>query len=206
MAIIMPFRRVIPSVFATTPGSASWNTPGTYSFTVPKHRTFSMDIYGAGGGGGGAGGYNGLALGTTSGSPGGDGGYSYLLANGILQVVGYGGGGGGATSYNGSGFPAGTPGAQGTAVNGDGNITGGGRAGGNPGYLDTGFAGGSQGGYGGAGGRAYRTIQRGVIPYGSIITIVVGAGGAAGVNGANQNGYIWVPAAGTYGGVYASWT
>ena len=204
MSIIMPLRRVIGSPFVTVPGAVDWNTAGAFSFVVPKHRTLTIDIYGAGGGGGGAGGLAGR--GVSSGTNGGDGGYSYILFPSIVQIVGYGGGGGGGTAWNGAGFPAGVSGAPGTAVNGDGNVTGGGRSGGSPGYLDTGFAGGSQGGYGGAGGRAYRTFQRGVIPYGITATVVVGVGGAAGANGANNIGYIWTPQNGLGGYVWISWT
>jgi hypothetical protein len=175
---------------SVTGGSASWGTPGVYYFTIPYYNQFNVDVYGAGGGGGG--------MGNDQYPMGGDGGYSYFNAQ-DGNVVGYGGGGGwgGRQFYP---YNAGGPGANGTGVNGAGNITGGGAAGGAPGgYSGTFSVSGYPGGYGG---RAYKSwFQGSALAPGSTIQIVVGQGGPPGsIEGGNYGG-TW----GGNGAVYVSW-
>ena len=168
-------------------GSASYNTPGTYSFTIPYHATFSAVVYGAGGGGGGI---------ATDGS---GGGYSQFAGT----LTGY-GGGGGQVAPGGSG--TGATGTAGTASGGSAT-TGGGVGGGAGAYNNYGsgkdFPGYDQfGGTGGPGGLSSYTWSVGTWTPGSTVTIIVGAGGAPGTGTYNH-----YPAnAGSDGAVYLSWT
>lgn len=186
------------------PGSASYTTPGTYSLIVPNHNSMTFDPRGAGGGGGGAAGYNG---GVTSGGNGSPGGYSQVYYNpnsGILNVVGYGGNGGGGLYYNGSSWVA-SNGSPGTATGGDSNINGGGNAGGSGGATGMPWTYAGSGGYGG---RAVRTMNRGILVPGQTLIIIVGSGGAPGAAGSNTGG-TFVQQSGSYGSngaVYISWT
>ena len=169
---------------ATSPvtlGSASYTSPGTYGFTVPLFNTLSVTTHGAGGGGGGN-------------TPGGAGGAS---AFGVVN--GQGGGGGGIISTN----PI--PGSPGGASGGDTATTGAGTPGGAGGHAQYGDKFGVYdyfGGDGGAGGRAIKTYAAGALAVGSSITVVVGAGGAAGDPGANLAN----PAPGSDGAVTISWS
>jgi len=169
----------------------SFTVPGTYSFTVPAYHTFAADARGSGGGGGGI---------TNGGGDGAAGGYSYFNAP-TGNLVGYGGNGGTHGDYT-TGIH-GTNGAPGTGVGGDGNITGGGAAGGNPvTYPANGSV--YDGGYGGAGGRAYKAWAKGsLLTPRSVITIVVGSGGAPGPIG---NGLFTPGSYGGNGAVYLSWS
>jgi hypothetical protein len=165
----------------TTPGSATYATPGTYSFIVPYFATLSVAAYGAGGGGGG------MA------SPGGTGGYSAFGG-----VVGY-GGTGGATA------PAGGTGAAGGATGGDSNAAGAGAGGGIGAWDQTSDKGGtydSFAGNGGAGGLAQKAFLPAALAPGSTVTIVVGSGGAPGSGAGNQRG----ATAGANGNVQISWS
>jgi hypothetical protein len=175
-----------------TPGSTSYTTAGSHTFTVPFYNTITIEVWGGGGGGAW---YN-----TGSYGPGGVGGTSTaVITQGTL--TGNGGQQGlvwSVTSVGGTGSgPAGT-----TTVSGGDSLqvnpypTGG--AGGNGGaggyYLTAGGAGTAPGG-GGAGystyspGGNYRSVSGGggggyasyttTADVGSSISIVVGAGGTA---------------------------
>jgi hypothetical protein len=164
-----------------TPGSATYASPGTYSFTVPYFASLTAAVNGAGGGGGG------MASG------GGTGGYSAFGG-----VIGY-GGGGGATA------PAGGTGAAGGATGGDSNAAGPGAAGGIGAYDQTSDKNGtydSFAGNGGAGGLATKGFSPAELAPGSTIIIVVGSGGAPGSGAGNQRG----ATAGTNGNVQISWS
>lgn len=191
------------------PGSTSYTSPGTYSLTVPAHRTITFDPRGGSGGGGGAGGLDAGNM-----NPGGDGtsgGYSqvyYAPNSSLLNAIGYGGGGGGG-ERNSGGVWSGTNGASGTASGGDSNITGGGAAGGSAGYMrntNNGLI--FYAGAGGSGGRAVRTLNRGILVPGQTLTIIVGNRGAPGGNGYNTTAVNEQHSAGygNYGAVYISWT
>lgn len=209
----LPFQhRLIGRHAPIVPGSASWTSPGTYYLTVPKHRTMSFDVRGAGGGGGGPGGvypYNNSVYGGTGGA----GGYSQVYYNpnsSLLNAIGYGGTGGTGSSNGPSGGINGSDGSAGTASGGDGNYTGGGAGGGARGYTYYTSGGWPNGnaGYGGNGGRSVRTLNRDILIPGQTLVIIVGSGGAAGPNSANAvPEIIQVPAgAGSNGAVYISWT
>ncbi|UPT95382.1 hypothetical protein J4G48_0040210 [Bradyrhizobium barranii subsp. apii] len=198
VTIILPFRRMIPKAGPTiTPGSASFTSPGTYTFVVPYYNSLTADVRGGGGGGGGAR-YSDSSIYYAS-----AGNYSYFAAP-DATLIGYGGGGANGAVW--SPPRNGDNGSPGTAAGGDGNITGGGSAGGQGAIIS---AGGSLvGGTGGAGGRAYRTWVRSqwytkLTPRTSI-TVVVGDGGAksecepAYITQYNTNGQS--------GAVYISWS
>jgi hypothetical protein len=163
----------------STPGSASYTSPGTYQLVVPPNANMTFDVRGAGGGGGGSA-YDGNGFG----SAGTGGGASSV----DVGVVGYGGNGGQGWSVGVNGGQA----AHGGGGGGDTNITGGGAAGGAGGVY--GFTAGQAGGNGG---RAIRTIVG--IAAGTILTIAVGAGGNRGAG--QQPGQFGSP-----GAVYISWT
>ena len=86
------------------PGSVTFSSPGTYTFTVPVYSSLTVYSDGAGGGGAAFGGYNGNAGGNSS-------------FNGT--VIGNGGGGG---LYGATGPVSG--GAAGSASGGDTNLSG----------------------------------------------------------------------------------
>ena len=149
------------AIGGSEPGSATYSTPGTYSFTVPEYTTLAADVSGAGGGGAVS---NSSTAGTQS---------SFNST-----VIGYGGGGGGTSTIS---YPVGS---SGTATGGDTNTTGGGSAGG-AGGSDTwngdNFV---HQGAGGPGGRAVKTYAAGALTIGATITVVVGTGGTySGGNG-----------------------
>lgn len=178
------------SVFAD--GSQSYTTPGTYTFTVPTYDTLTIQAWGGGAGG----------LGFGAGS---DGENSSFAPSSLLAPTAGGGqiyGTGGATDG-----PGGA--AQNGAVNesgGNGDTTGGGSSpnGGSGGQSNesSGVAGnapgggGGGGGYGmngsysetrdGGGGGAYTsmTYSYGQLMPGSLVTVMVGSGGAGGNGGA----------------------
>lgn len=195
--LILPFRRSIPSVLNVIPGSVSYTTPGTYSFTVPYFRTLTADVRGAGGGGGGWRGSGPYIY------YGGDGTYSYFAAP-DATLIGYGGSGGSGADITGV---TGNNGANGSAAGGSTNTAGGAGNGGLPaigGYPGTSY----WAGYGGAGGRAVRIWNRasGLLLPKTVITIVVGPGGVAGTVEPEPNTVQQWSTAGGNGAVYISWS
>lgn len=197
-----------------TPGSQTYSTVGTHSFTIPAHNTLKVELWGAGGGGGSyytptqAGGAGGAATWNST----------TLVANG---------GGGGAAAFYGA------HGAGGTATGGTTNTTGavgaytstyickGGKGanGGNGGISDEdagnnvasqapggGGAGMARwydydvegwGGTGGGGGYCMRTYASGVYSPGTSVQVVVPSGGTS-AGGVQHKGAI--------GRVIITWT
>lgn len=165
------------STGSTTPFSQNYDAPGTNRYTLPNYTTLTVEVAGAGGGDGFggntvAGAQVGQPLPPQAGKPGGDSSFG--------SVVGQGGPGGptALSQY---------PGAQGNGVGGDTNTPGGGAKGGTtypgstsgngdvsifvPDYIG-----------GGNGGKAVKTWtagSAGAPTPGSIVTVVVGAGGDA---------------------------
>jgi len=202
-----------------TTGSVTYNTAGTYSFTVPIYAgTLTITMNGGGGGGGGEGlssATNGTAGGTTQISA------LSLIANG---------GNGGLGCNTSVGFPAGVSG--GTASGGTTNTTGGSSGGGNsvsyggsspngggqtasrnissPGNGFSGNApggGGSGGGDssgngsgGGGGGYCSKAYASGAISFGTVLSITVGAGNTGGTGNYTSGG------AGADGQITLTWT
>lgn len=106
-------------------GSATYSTPGTYTFTVPAYGSLTVTVNGAGGGGGGI--YAGAPA--TRGGAGGTGGTSSFAS-----VTAYGGSGGSGAGWSQTGrgsscYPTPWNGSSGTATDGDSNTTGGGAGG-----------------------------------------------------------------------------
>jgi hypothetical protein len=141
----------------STSGQVSYGTPGAYYFTVPYYNTLTATVIGAGGGGGAQ-------------NTGGDGAAS---AFGGLSVPGGSGGGpenssptNGASGGNGAGSPGGT-----------GSVST---------YSGKDFSGTTRGGNGGNGGSVVQAYAAGQLTPGSVVAIVVGAGGAAAAGGITQ--------------------
>lgn len=96
-----------------------------------------------------------------------------------------------------------------SANRGDTNIPGGGAAGGARGHMVVISSGNTlYAGNGGYGGRAVRTVSRGLILPGQALVIIVGSGAGAGAAGSNDGQYISQSgaSAGAAGAVYISWT
>jgi hypothetical protein len=199
---------------AVTGGSASWGTPGQYALTIPYHNSFNFDVYGAGGGGGSPLGYNStVPPGWINANPGGAGGYSQIYdeetGGGKVNVIGWAGGGGGASYYGVSGgigsFYNGGGGGHGNAQGGDGNVYAGGAGGGAGGYTYA-WENDVYSGPGGYGGRAYRSVSRGLLTPGTRLIINVGQGGGPGGDPYDNAG---IPrSSGGWGGngaCYTSW-
>ncbi len=182
-------------------GTASYTTPGTYTFTVPTYGTLSIDVRGAGGGGGG--------LGWAGTQPfNGQGGGASSFGG---SVIGYGGGGAIGWGYDDSSFDGtcrsySTNGNSGTATGGTQNITGGGSTGGSggngSGYTQDNGCGAP--GKGGNGGRATKTYATGDLSAGSSISIGIGTGGAGYHSGVGYPMYSGLP--GQNGSVTITWT
>ena len=149
------------------PGSASYTRPGTYSFLVYPYSTISVEVLGAGGGGGGGDNHNIYGIGNC-GYDGGNGGLSQFQ-----DMIAYGGGYGGG---NCSGHPGTNSGGTGGTV-----TVGGGSAGGHGGWPQQGSGNGYNGGYGGKTVKSWTwTDYDSDRPiWGTYITVIVGAGGAA---------------------------
>jgi len=181
----------------TLAGSQTYNTPGTYSFTVPLYKTMTVTVNGGGGGGKGGGG-------TVS---------SFLLENGTTEytyVSGSQGGSGTLSRFNAPTNLIANPGtgggSNGTATGGDTNTTGGAGNGGNGGTgNDNGLGGNPPDGFnGGNGGRAVSTYIRtsGGLTVGAVISLTVGSRGSGGSGaGGGSSG-----SSGGYGSVVISWT
>lgn len=197
--LILPFRRIIPAAGPSIiPGSASYTSPGTYTFIVPYYHSLTVDVRGSGGGGGGSRFSDSTIYYASNGT------YSYFGAP-DATLIGYGGGGANGCVW--SPPRNGDNGGPGEAFNGDTNINGGGNPGGIGAIINPG-SGSLVGGQGGASGRAIRTWVRSqwytkLTPR-SAITIVVGAGGARSeceptyVTRFNTDG--------SHGAVYISWS
>ncbi|HRO00335.1 MAG TPA: hypothetical protein PLX43_02335 [Nitrobacter sp.] len=170
----------------------------------------TFDIRGGGAGGGGPGGI--VSFSTYDGGDGSAAGYSqvyYSPNSGLLNVIGYGGDGGGGLKFNGSAWVSSGDGSPGSASGGDTNIPGGGAAGGARGHMVVISSGNTlYAGNGGYGGRAVRTVSRGLILPGQALVIIVGSGAGAGAAGSNDGQYISQSgaSAGAAGAVYISWT
>lgn len=170
---------LLPS--AVVPGSQSYTTPGTYTFSVPAFNTLSVIVSAGGGGGGGSPYCPGRTM--IPGSSGGVGGTSSFAGG----VFGYGGSGGGGGAWNGSN------GAAGSAAGGDTNTAGGGASGGAGGVWGR-----YSGGRGGNGGLSTKTYNSDSFSVGSQIAVVVGSGGSGG--GGCSSG-----ASGASGSVVITW-
>ncbi|WP_423415862.1 hypothetical protein RLW55_05950 [Hyphomicrobium sp. B1] len=174
-----------------TPGSQSYTTAGSFSFTIPCYNTLTVQVWG--GGGGGAGATSGSRkAGTTGGASNFDG---ALVANGGVHAPTSASGGAGGTA---SGGTTNTTGAAGTATVGGAGAnggSGGGSSGNNkPGKPGSAPGGGGSGGYflavmggstargggGGGGGYTTRSYASGVYTVGTSVNATVGAGGVGG--------------------------
>jgi hypothetical protein len=190
-----------------TSGSATYSTPGTYTFYVPAYSSLTVYVDGAGGGAG-------LDV-ITNGNAGGS-----SVFYGSATVIGYGGGGGttgaGGAGGSASGGDTNTAGSAGSMPNGGAAANGtAGQAGyiityagqnwGKAGGVGPGggsiYASGSSGYGGGGGGRAVKTFGVGALSVGGGYTVVVGAGGAGGSGGAG-----YVAGTGGDGQVYIVWS
>ena len=185
-------------------GSATYTTPGTYTFNVPLYNTITVTVNGAGGGGGGASGRSQAANEQqTVTYPAGSNGTSGTASrfDTTTPLVGNGGAGGSGASGASGTAAAGDPG---TATGGSTNTTGGGSnggAGGNGTYRD--------GGPGGDGGRAVRTFTRDVAGspiVGGTVTVVVGTRGSGGAGGVGNTYTGPSGANGTHGTVTITWS
>lgn len=195
---MLPFLKRIGGPRIVVPGSQSYTTPGTYTFNVPAFNTLTVTVNAGGGGGGG---YSNGHPEMYNGGNGGNSSFASVSAEGGL---------GGAVcvalySDIHNQFPNGSPGGS---SGGDSNFTGTGGAGGQ-GYKSASYDLGSDSyaygdaGYGGAGGRSVKTYIAGAL--GATVTVVVGAGGAAG-GVANTAGITQYPTAGANGAVLISWS
>jgi hypothetical protein len=211
-------------------GNQTFLTPGTYAFTVPLYRnSLTVQIWGAGGGGGG---YGSTAVYSYAG--GNSSFYNaYAYGGGGGQMAGtsryggnvYGAGGSGGTPVNGNNVAtvgnAGYAGDSGITGVGAGAPNGGGNA--TPGYQQTPaqygtFPGGGGAGFyfssggkfpaiaggGGSGAYAKSIWAAGSLAVGSVITVVVGAGGQSGTD-ASGNYYPYGGVGGD-GQVYIVWS
>lgn len=179
-SILPGFPARLPRGSAVTPGSQTFNTPGTTSWTAQAFNTLTATVKGSGGGSGGGG--AGLSpVNNTPGNNGGPGGTGGACSFNTTVVGNGGGGGGGGTNAGGTG----STGASGTATGGDTNTTGGGAAGGTPGGA-AGGGGGGPGGVGGPGGQAVKTYTSSSLT--GSITVVIGARGTAGAAGLGIDG------------------
>mgnify|MGYP001026584571 FL=1 len=177
------------STSQVTSGEQVYDTPGSYTFTVPPHARLTIRVIGGGGGGNGY---------PATGSPGAGGASVVAVPDG--QLVAHGGGPG---SWNLEGY--GSPGGAGGGWSGPPGATGANGAKGGGGYIfnrddsarsgagNSGFPGGGGipgfafnvgnrwhiPGGGGGGGYVTKTYENEAIPPGTGLSITVGAGGAA---------------------------
>lgn len=172
-----PGATIAPTMGGGAPGSQTYSTPGTYTFTVPNYAgNLNVTVNGGGGGGGGVGN-----------APGGAGGDSNFGGT----VVAHGGGGGGESLIPSTGATVGSPG---TASGGNvSNTTGGGASGGTGGVNSTDTRGNPYG-HGGSGGKAVSAYSSGSLS--NTFTVIVGPGGK-GTNGGSP---------GFNGSVTVTWT
>lgn len=187
-------------------GSASYSTPGSYTFFVPVYEFLTVDVMGGSGGGGG-GADNNPGFYNCGGNPGGSATESRFASS--TPVVGGGGGGGGPGNNN-------YAGSNGNASGGDTNYVG------NPSFCYGGGAGGPSFNYpsGGTGGYSGRAIKgwkhastSGNPSWGSSITVTVGSAGAGGGGGQGAfNGFVFFctggrnGSSGTNGFVNMAWS
>lgn len=199
-----------------TPGSQSFTTAGSSSFTVPCHNNLTVTVWGGGGGGG-----SGFMSATNPGQTGGQSTWntSTMIANGGV-------GGGAGSASGGQGSAGGTASGGSTNTSGNAGTNASGSAGGNGGASPNGGAGGVgstafavgqagtapggggagggafyDGGGGGGGGYATATYAAGTYSVGASVPVTVGAAGAGGLSGnPTYNG-----GAGAVGRVTVSW-
>lgn len=176
-----------------TPGSQSFTTAGSHSFTVPCYNTLTVQVWGAGGGGAGA-----KSGSTKTGTAGGASNFDgVLIANGGAGGPSTSAGAGG-TASGGTTNTTGQSGGTGTANKGGNGANGGaggaaaaanshGKPGSEPGGAGSGgrwkhpmTGGGSIGGGGGGGGFTTRAYAAGAYTLGDSVSVVVGAGGTGG--------------------------
>jgi hypothetical protein len=161
-----------------TPGSQTFSTPGTYSFTIPAHNTMTVRLWGAGAGGNGSTDDNDDTVGVSGGASSWDGGRAAgkpeagggAAGAAVARSFPGNGGGAGGVGYNCSSTTAGQPGGNDSWRQGGSNYvySGKGGDGGNGGvggasvYGNTGRPGkpGSAPG-GGGGGSANFTARKG---------------------------------------------
>lgn len=166
------------------PGSALYDTPGTYTWIAPFNVT-SVSVVAIGGGGGGGGGYGG--------GGGGGGGLGYRNSYAVTAGTGYTVTVGAAGSGGGTPFGSGTAGGRSDFIPSAGVVIGyGGSQGGGGSYGGGGSGGGYNGNGGGAGGQGGNGGGDGGGAGG-------GAGGYSGSGGAG-GGYAANGSAGTGGG------
>ena len=184
-------------VLAVDPGSQTFTTAGTYSFTVPAHNVLTVQLWG----GGGAGQTDSSCMGVGGNAPRNG---TQSSFNGTV-IAGGGGGGNGAPGFGGGGV-GGTASGGDTNINGNvggagvgssgGSAPGGGGGGGASGVgwaapglngaaPGGGGGGGSSGGNGstnswpagGSGAYSQKNYSTGALTVGTSVTVVVGAGG-----------------------------
>lgn len=195
-----------------TPGSQTFSTAGSFSFTVPCHNSMTVELWGGGGGGaqnwvhgphggnGGASSWDGGAAGSKPQANGG------LGANGDIGTGGAGlncdvsgngvngsswltqfrGGPGGAAAGSGGagGAAPGTAGPGSTVPGNPGIAPGGGGSGGST-YDEE-----VSGGGGGGGGYCRKVYSSGVYTVSSSVTVSIGSGGSASGGGAGAVGRV----------------
>lgn len=163
--------RILPTTITALTSGTTWTVPAGI-------RRVSVEVFGASGGGGGGGGG-----GVTTGPAGGAGGSGGTTSFDALTTTG------GAAGFGGEGSSAAggsTGGAHGAGSSGQINLTGSGRAGGQPGNAcGTGTFINGPGGAGGNGG--YASSHLDVTPDANI-TIAIGAAGTAGAGGIGTGG------------------
>ncbi|MBP9757008.1 MAG: hypothetical protein KBD06_00250 [Candidatus Pacebacteria bacterium] len=191
--------------------------PGNYTFTVPTYGSLTVTVNGAGGGGS-SGRVEGLGVTIGTKMCG-----SVYLGNSCVFQAGSNGGssrfGSGMVAYGGTGAPQGAdwlytwsiPASPGSPGGGSGGAitTGGGASGGIGGQGSTCNLSGAPmcGASGGAGGRVVTTYPVGALTPGSVLSVVVGSGGAGGVaSGITIAAYAPPGGAGAPGSVTVSWT
>jgi hypothetical protein len=196
-----------------TPGSQTWNTPGTHTYTPVGCTTFDIQVVGGqGGSGGGKGGEShfryvstdgfsfSILVGGGSGNVTGGGGYGYgsghgggasALKYGSTLLAVSGGGGGNGTLNSSAGDGAGGNNLGGNATCNAGGKGGGSNSGGSRGNANSGHYGGNGGSNGGNGMPDFRGSVGGT----GIPEFSVSGGGSGMRNGGNSGG-----GGGGYGG------
>lgn len=198
-----------------TPGSQTFTTVGTHTFTIPVHNTLTVEVWGAGAGGKGPRDCSVFPVGTSGSASNWAG---TLIANGGSNSGAGGTASGGTTNttggaglassatWNGAPGNNGGAGANGGAGGGNtpientglpGTAPGGGGSGGSDSNRGCGV---SKGGGGGGGAYAARTYSTGTYAPGASVTVIVGAGGSGGSGNQFNNGGI-----GARGQVRVSW-
>ena len=186
---ILAFLLVFLPQFALA-GSQTYSTAGSHSFTVPSYATLTVTVWA---GGGGASNYYAAYYPGQSGGSSSFNGSVIAYGGATSDVCGFGAGAGGTATGGDSNYTGGTGGAgSGKSVGGvGGNGANGGGSGGAFDYSTGHGLAGSQPGGGGAGragcdgagggGASVKTYTSGQLTVGGTVSVVVGAGGIAGV-------------------------